>query len=158
MNAHAQHDANHDANHDDGKVHAHVAPALFYWGIFGVLIFLTFLTVAVSYVDFGAANTVIAVVVATIKATLVATFFMHLLHDKLFNSIVLVMSFVFLGVFLFLTSEDMSTRNQLDEANGARRYVVNGELAPAAFPHTMIVAPHAEGHSEGHEKPKGAHH
>jgi cytochrome c oxidase subunit 4 len=155
MNAHA-----HDSHHDDGKVHAHVAPALFYWGIFSALIFLTVVTVGASYIDFGAANTVIAVLIATVKAALVATFFMHLQHDKAFNSVILVMSFVFLGVFIFLTNEDVSTRNKLDEANGSHRYVKSGEIAPAHFDgQKLVVAPHAEGHGEGHEKPaEGAHH
>ncbi len=147
MNAHAEHP-------DDGKVRPHIAPALFYWGIFGALIFLTVTTVAVSYVDFGAANTVIAVLVATVKAVLVATFFMHLAHDSLFNSIILCMAFVFLGVFVGLTYEDTSTRNQLDDANGAMIYVRTGEIAPAAFPHKMIVAPHAAEHKAA----EGGHH
>ena len=154
MNAHA--------HHDDGKVHAHVAPALFYWGIFAALIVLTFITVAVSYVDFGSANTVIAMLVATIKATLVASFFMHLSHDKPFNSIILVMSFVFLGIFIFLTDQDLSTRNNVDDANGSHRLVKTGEVAPARFDgEKLIVAPHVEGHGEahgeGHEAPAKAH-
>ncbi len=147
MNAHAEHP-------DDGLVRPHISPALFYWGIFAALIALTVTTVAVSYVDFGAANTVIAVLVATIKAVLVATFFMHLSHDSAFNSFILGMAFLFLGVFAILTYEDTSTRNQLDEANGAREYVRTGELAPAAFPNTIVVAPHADGHA-GKD---GAHH
>jgi cytochrome c oxidase subunit 4 len=155
MNAHAH-------EHDDGKVHAHVAPALFYWGIFAALIVLTVITVGASYVDFGAANTVIAVLIATVKATLVATFFMHLSHDKAFNSIILVMSFVFLGIFIFLTDQDVSTRNSLDDANGSHRLVKTGERAPARFEgEKLIVAPHAEGHGEahgeGHEAPAKAH-
>ncbi|RYZ58796.1 MAG: hypothetical protein EOP08_15990, partial [Proteobacteria bacterium] len=39
--------------HTDGAVHAHVAHPLFYVAIFGALIFLTIVTVAVSYVDLG---------------------------------------------------------------------------------------------------------
>ena len=145
MNAHAH-------EHDDGKVHAHVAPALFYWGIFAALIVLTVITVGASYIDFGAANTVIAVLIATVKAALVATFFMHLAHDKAFNSIILVMSFVFLGIFIFLTNEDISTRNKLDETNGSHRLVRSGELAPARFDgEKVVVAPHGDGHEAAPE-------
>ena len=44
----------HGHDHDDGgPVHVHIAPAGFYWGIFGALIVLTFLTVAASYVVMG---------------------------------------------------------------------------------------------------------
>lgn len=42
------------------------------------LLVLTFVTVAVSRVDFGHWNAVIAIVIATIKAGIVGTFFMHL--------------------------------------------------------------------------------
>lgn len=42
------------------------------------LLFLTFITVAVSRFDFGNLNLVVAVIIATVKATIVATFFMHL--------------------------------------------------------------------------------
>ena len=48
------------------------------------LMFLTCLTVALSYFDFGSlhANIVVALIVATIKAGLVALIFMHLNHEK----------------------------------------------------------------------------
>lgn len=42
------------------------------------LLFLTVVTVAVSRFDFGNFNLVFAVIIATIKAAIVATFFMHL--------------------------------------------------------------------------------
>ncbi len=138
MNAHAH----------DGKVRPHVAPALFYWGILGALVVLTAITVGVSYVDFGAGNTVIAMVVATIKATLVATFFMHLAHDKKFNSVILVMSFVFLGVFLFLTNEDISMRGVVDDASTTQRMPRTAEVAPSRFDgRKLVVAPHTGDHA-----------
>ena len=40
--------------------------------------FLTFVTVYVSYLDFGTLNIVIAMGVASVKAAIVALFFMHL--------------------------------------------------------------------------------
>jgi cytochrome c oxidase subunit 4 len=142
----------HGEHHDDGAVHAHIAHPLFYWAVFGALIVLTFITVGVSYFDFGSANTVIAMLVATMKATLVATFFMHLLHDKLFNTICLVASFVFLGVFFFFTYEDTSSRNRIDEVNGSHVLVTNAQTAPGGFANTPIPVTggeHGEGHSGG---------
>ena len=82
---HSEHGA-----HDDGAVHAHVSPVLFMVAVFGALIFLTVVTVAVSYVDLGPANNLVAVGVATLKAALVATFFMHLRWDKPFHALVFV--------------------------------------------------------------------
>ncbi len=92
--------ASHDhSGHDDGRVHAHITPFPFLVAIFMTLVALTVITVAASYVDFGSGNTVIAVLIATVKASLVAVFFMHLRHDKPFHSFVFVMAFVFLEVF-----------------------------------------------------------
>lgn len=117
----------------DGMVHAHITPTPFLVGIFLALIFLTFITVGASYFDFGSANTVIAVVIATIKASLVSVFFMHLRHDSKFNSIIFVSAFVFLGVFLMLTGDDLFTRGRLDDANGTHVLGRSGIVAPGGF-------------------------
>lgn len=48
----------------------------------------------------------ITLVIATIKAALVAVIFMHLQHDKLINSIVLIGSVVFLALFVGMVLMD----------------------------------------------------
>ena len=51
--------------------------------VFGALLVLTLVTVGVSYLDLPEAETVIvALVIATIKASLVAMFFMHLKGER----------------------------------------------------------------------------
>ena len=76
------------------------------------LLILTAITVGASYIHFGsgAANVVVALTIATIKATLVALFFMHLLHDKPVNGIIAAAGFIFLGLFLMFTLLDFDTR------------------------------------------------
>jgi cytochrome c oxidase subunit 4 len=76
------------------------------------LLILTGITVGASYIHFGsgAANVVVALTIATIKATLVALFFMHLLHDKPVNAIIAAAGFIFLGLFLMFTLLDFDTR------------------------------------------------
>jgi len=57
--------------------HAHQGPS--YFTIFLLLIVMTGVTVGVSYINFGtAAGVLIALAIATFKASLVAMFFMHL--------------------------------------------------------------------------------
>jgi len=76
------------------------------------LLILTGITVGASYIHFGsgAANVVVALTIATIKGTLVALFFMHLLHDKPVNGLIAGAGFVFLGLFLMFTLLDFDTR------------------------------------------------
>lgn len=140
--AHAAHGDAH--GHDDGAVHAHVSSFKFLVGVFSTLIFLTFVTVYVSYFDFGSANILVALVVATVKASLVSWFFMHLNHDKRFHLVIFLMSFVFLGLFLTLTMDDLSTRGHVDESNGVPVLSRNGEIAPGSMPSaaSMSVYPH----------------
>lgn len=126
------HDHGHD-DHGDGAVHAHVSSPLFMVGIFLALIFLTVVTVAVSYVDLGSANTVVAVLVATLKASLVASFFMHLRWDKPFHAIIFISSFFFLGLLLMFSTDDLSTRGKVDVNNGTHVLERNGQTAPGGL-------------------------
>jgi cytochrome c oxidase subunit 4 len=53
-----------------------------YGAVFAALLVLTSVTVAVSYVDLGLGNVAAALVIASVKASLVALFFMHLRHES----------------------------------------------------------------------------
>jgi cytochrome c oxidase subunit 4 len=79
----------------------------------GTLLVLTIVTVAVAQIDLGKLNFTIALIVATVKALLVGMFFMGLLYDKRENAMIFVTSFVFLGVFITLTSTDMFFRGDV---------------------------------------------
>jgi len=145
---------------DDGAVHVHIASSSFYWGIFFALVFFTFVTVAVSYFDFGSANIIIAIVVATMKASLVATFFMHLRHDKLFNTLAFISAFLFLSVFIMLTNDDLGRRAQVDWVYGGTVDPRTGLAAPGGMPATSATIDDVEGEAPGNDKagpkePKG---
>src|SRR5271154_2812809 len=124
---------------DDGQVHAHIASAQFYWGIFGALVFLTVATVKVSYYDFGAANIIIAMVIATAKASLVAAFFMHLRYDKLFNTLAFLAAFLFLAIFILLTYDDMGRRGEIDNDYGGAGHLQTGQAGPGGMPATSAT-------------------
>ncbi|MEE2889678.1 MAG: cytochrome C oxidase subunit IV family protein [Planctomycetota bacterium] len=79
--------------------------------ILTLLLFLTWLTVAVSYVDLGGLNVVVAMGVATIKASLVSLYFMHLRWDRPYNAIIFVGSLLFLGIFLGFALLDTAEYN-----------------------------------------------
>ncbi len=135
----APHAAHPNHGHADGAVHVHTASNAFYWGVFGALIFLTFLTVKVSYYDFGSANIVIALLIATMKGSLVAAFFMHLRHDKLFNTLALLSAFLFLSVFILLTYDDVGYRGRLAPSYGGKVLPETGVSAPGGEPATTAT-------------------
>lgn len=156
----------HDLHADDGLVHVHVHPASTYVKIFGALVFLTLVTVALSRVHLGEWNFFIAVVVATIKAALVALFFMHLKDDNRFNALIFVGSLIFMGVFFVYTMNDTQYRGQWDESYGTRVSPATGEHAPGGGQYQEIRLEgghggHGEaGHGEGEHgaEPAGGGH
>jgi cytochrome c oxidase subunit IV len=141
----------HGHGHDDGAVHVHIASLQFYVGIFIALVCLTILTVKVSYYDFGPANIVIAMLIATTKASLVAIFFMHLAHDKKFNALTFVSAFLFLAIFIVFTYDDLGRRGEIDNAYGGTVDLQTGIAAPGGLPATTATINDVE-----EEAPKGA--
>lgn len=97
-----------------------------------VLLILTAITVGASYIQFGSMNVVIALGIATIKASLVALFFMHLRHDKPVNAVIACAGFLFLGLFLLFTFLDVDTRDPLQPVN--LKAPAAATPAPAAAP------------------------
>ena len=81
--------------------------------ILAVLLALTFITVSITLVpwlDLGrAGNLWIALGIATLKATLVALYFMHLRYERPFNAVVLVCALLFVMLFCSLVLMDTRT-------------------------------------------------
>lgn len=101
MNAHAHHA---DLGHD------HVTPLSVYFGIFGGLMVLTAITVAVAWVDLGSLNILVALGVAVFKASLVVLYFMHLKYSSKLTWIVVGAGVFWLVILLGMTMVDYSTR------------------------------------------------
>ena len=133
-------DAHVSGHADDGAVHAHVSSVSFYIGIFALLVVLTFATVKVSYYDFGSLNTVVALLIATTKASLVAAFFMHLRYDNLFNTLALLGAFLFLAIFILLTYDDVGQRGRIDADYGGYVLPQSGQVAPGGMPATTATS------------------
>jgi cytochrome c oxidase subunit 4 len=86
---------------------SHLTPVSLLVGVFAALIVFTIVTVLVTRVDLGGeGNFVIAMIIATIKASLVMAYFMHLRWDKRLNLIVFLSSFLFVTLFLGLALTD----------------------------------------------------
>ena len=121
---------------DDGAVHTHISSATFYAAIFVALIFLTVLTVGQSYIDLGKLNLIVVIMIATTKASLVVSFFMHLRYDNKFNALIFLSSLLFIGVFFAYTMNDTEHRGETDADQNVKVWQKTGENAPGGFvPH-----------------------
>jgi cytochrome c oxidase subunit 4 len=120
--------------HSDGRVHAHVSSLKSYIAIFLALVAFTLLTVGVSDIHLGKFNLVVAVVIASMKASLVVLFFMHLRYDNKFNAMILIVSLMFIGVFFAYTLNDVDHRGQVDLEQGVKISPATGEPAPGGPP------------------------
>ena len=106
-----QHD--HKQSSQSGHSHHHIIPNKTIFTVGGILLVLTGITVAVAHVDLGAMNFVVAMLVASIKALLVALIFMNLYYDKKENGIIFATAFVFLAIFMVLTATDLFFRGDV---------------------------------------------
>jgi cytochrome c oxidase subunit IV len=89
----------------------HVVSARLYWLIWAVLIAATFLTAWVATVDLGIFNTVVALLIASCKASIVILFFMHVKYTSEKMTKAIVISAIFwLLLLLFLSLSDYATR------------------------------------------------
>lgn len=141
----------HAPHKDDGAVHAHISSAPFYMAIFLALIALTLLTVGQSYVDLGRLNLIVVILIATTKASLVVSFFMHLRYDNKFNVLIFLSCIFFIGVFFAYTMNDTERRGEMDADQNVKVLPKTGEQAPGGF-----VSPAAAGAHGGEAAP--AHH
>jgi len=100
--------------HDHGHDGPHITPMSVYLGIYGTLLVLTVVTVGVSYLGLPSTpSLLVAMGVALVKATLVAAFFMHLLHDEKFNIFVFIAAFWFAASFFTFVFIDLSSRGDI---------------------------------------------
>ena len=90
----------------------HISSSKFLWGIGVSLFILTFITVAVTWINIPEPwNVVVAISIAVVKATIVALFFMNLWWDSKFNIMLLVMSVVFFVLLIGITLLDTLYRS-----------------------------------------------
>lgn len=125
MTTHAQ-----GPDEDAAEPAPHVVPIRIYLGTWAALLALTGVTVGASYVDFGAANLWIALLIATAKAALVALIFMHLLRDARFHAIIFLSSLVFLAIFIGFTLFDTQNRGRAEPVERTHPADVRQPFAP----------------------------
>jgi cytochrome c oxidase subunit 4 len=101
------------AEHVDHSVDRseHIMSSGFYWLIWATLIVGTVLTALIARVDLGMFNTVVALIIATCKASIVILFFMHVKYtSEKMTKAVLIAAVFWLMLLLVLSLADYSTR------------------------------------------------
>jgi len=78
--------------------------------VLGILLVLTVVTVAVSMVDLRSIAVTVAISIATIKAVIVALYFMHLKYDKRILGIFMLLTMLIFVAVLLITFLDFGLR------------------------------------------------
>ena len=88
-----------------------------YWIIFAWLMGLLVVTVLAAQVDldhlFPGLNVIVALIIATVKGSLVVLYFMHVKHSSKLTWIFATAAFLWLGIMLFMSLNDYLTRPTL---------------------------------------------
>jgi len=88
----------------------HIVSPRLYYAIFAALMILTAVTVAVAFMDLKFMNTVVALTIAVVKATLVVLFFMHVKYESKLVGLAVVASVIWLAFLILITMSDYLTR------------------------------------------------
>jgi len=98
------------ANHSEHDYVGHIIPSKIYYVIWAALMLGTAITVFAATVELGVFNIVVALVIATIKGTLVVLFFMHLRYSTKLTMVTVIASIFWLFILFSLTMTDYITR------------------------------------------------
>jgi cytochrome c oxidase subunit IV len=96
----------------------HLSPKSVYYAVFGGLMVLTAITVAVAFQPLGVLNFPVAISIAITKATLVVLFFMHVKYSSRLTKMVVGVSIFFLLTMFGLTLTDYLSRGWFTSPRG----------------------------------------
>ena len=89
----------------------HIVSAKLYWLVWLLLIIATVVTALVATVDLGPFNTVVALTIATAKASVVVLIFMHVKYtSETMTKAILIAAVFWLFLLLVLSLTDYSSR------------------------------------------------
>ena len=133
----------------------HISALPVYYAIYGALLILTVLTVAVSYADLGPLSLPVAMLVAIIKASLVVGYFMHLKYDTPFNVLVFFGSLVFLAIFFVFVMVDLNSRGTL--AAEQENFSIHRAQDPAEVKPAFVTPKNSDHGGGAHGDKKDGH-
>ena len=95
---------------DHHSEEAHAVPYSVYVNVWLALLVMTGITVGASYIDFGHVGLFTAILIATVKATLVLLYFMHVRFERPVFTYMILAVLITYGIFIALTFSDYSFR------------------------------------------------
>ncbi len=96
----------------------HLVTRKSYVSVFASLMLLTATTVTVARIDLGAFNTIVALVIAACKATLVILVFMHVRYGPRMIALTVFAGILWLALLIGLTLTDYLSRGWLPRPTG----------------------------------------
>ena len=97
----------------------HIVPVRVYATIFLILLVGTALTVWAAFIDFPwRLNTVVALTIATVKATFVVLYFMHVRYSARLVWVIVTAAFFWMAIMFAFTFADYFTRGWLSTQSG----------------------------------------
>ena len=88
------------SDHDSASIQDHIRV---YLTVFGTLAVLTVVTVLASYLDISTSEAIfLALCIASVKGSLVAGYFMHLISEKATITWILMLTAIFFFILMFL--------------------------------------------------------
>jgi cytochrome c oxidase subunit IV len=91
--------------------HVHIPSVKTLVLVWAALIVLTVTTAAVSFVELGEWNIVVALLIALVKASLVAWIFMGVRHSTTLTKLFCIAGLVWLSILIIITFSDYSSRS-----------------------------------------------
>jgi len=88
----------------------HIVPRKIYIAAWATLLAMTLITTLVAFVDLGRFNTVVALAIATFKASLVVLFFMGAKYTPRLTRVVIICGIFFLALLLAFSMVDYLSR------------------------------------------------
>jgi len=88
----------------------HIVPNKTYLAVWATLLAMTLITTLVGFVDLGRFNTVVALAIATFKASLVVLFFMGAKYTPRLMRVVIISGIFWLAILLAFSMADYLTR------------------------------------------------
>jgi cytochrome c oxidase subunit 4 len=102
------------SSHNTEPAHAHVLPVKTYLAVYGALMVLLVATVGAAFINLGAFNFTLTMIIAVAKAIMILLIFMHVRYSERLVWVFSSAAFLWLAIMIVLSLNDYFTRGWLN--------------------------------------------